>query len=299
MLAGLIGLGVVVASPSFVHLFTYAGAGGLSPPQWVLLKALYLALNYGLVVALAGWACFRPSGQRLGLVRAVFVAGSGLLGLTVVAGLAEGNEHNLANAASILIAVPAGAAPWYGRLRLGRLDVGAGRTALLVGLLHLPMTAGTLLAFDGRPPLPFRYLPQLERTPPEHAISRLYEWIRRETPREAVLVADPDRPIKMSGNVSELPAFTGRALFVDQPSYLTRSHAAFADRTRLARALVRGDVTSSGDSSALESLGRPVYLVTADPSNRSRLEQRHGPALFESGAVSVFRVVPDGVKVRY
>ncbi len=288
--AGAIVCGVLLAAPSFYHLFTYSGAGGLSSLRWILIKATYLTLNFGLLAALAAWAWLSARGERRRVMGSLVLSAVALLVLAVFAGLAEANEHNLANAAAVLLALPAGVAPWLGMGRSAANPPSGVTARLAIGimLIHLPMTAATLVAFDHRPALPFRYWPRLERTPADGPLARLYEWIRAQTPREAVLVVDPDRPVKMSGNVSELPAFTGRVLFIDHPSYLTRPHASFADRTRVARALVHGEALSAGDREAIGRLARPAYLVSFAPDRQAALHRRHGAPLFTAGPVSVF-----------
>ena len=103
------------------------------------------------------------------------------------------------------------------------------RCAVLVFLLFIPMTLATFISFAGRPQLPLEFKDErLIRTPTTDSLQQLYEWIIHSTPMKAVFICDPKEPIKMSGNVSELPAFTSRTLFVDSPTYLT---APYADRT--------------------------------------------------------------------
>ena len=64
-------------------------------------------------------------------------------------------------------------------------------------------------------------------------LEQFYEWVRGETPRRHIRHR-PETPVKMSGNVSELPAFTARTLFTDTPNYLTTPNRDSAFRAQLA-----------------------------------------------------------------
>jgi hypothetical protein len=286
---GALAAGTLLAVPTFSHLFHYAGAASISPPGSMLLKTTYLTLNFGALAALALWSSLYAPTERRPLMRAVTGAGITLLGSAVLLGLTEGNEHNLANAAAVLLAVPAGLAPWYGLRGLPVTERRSRSVALIVALACLPMTAATLTAFDGRPALPFSYVTNLERLPAEKPVARLEAWIRRTTPGDAVLVMDPDRPVKMSGNASELPAFTGRTLFVDQANYLTRPYRTFMARTRVARTMIRGEaLRDAADRDLLLALDRPILVISTDVLRRAALEERYGPPVFVADFVSVF-----------
>ena len=98
----------------------------------------------------------------------------------------------------------------------------------------------------------------------------------------------------MSGNVSEIPAFTERVLFVDQPGYLTTPHPSFPARTRLARALIRGEPGDPGDRGEIDRLARPVYLISTAPERLAALERLHGPARFTAAPARVFVLTTGG-----
>jgi hypothetical protein len=196
--------------------------------------------------------------------------------------LPEGNEHNLSNTAACLLAVPAA-----GLIRR------RAHLALLVAAF-LPTTAGTLAAFAHRPPMPIASVGQtLVRIPAESDLTGLYDWIRRETQPRSVFVIDCEAPVKMSGNVSELPAFTSRTLFTDAPSYLTTPNRDAAFRGRLAFDATRGEKLSGEQSRYLANLGRPLYVITYAAENAElvgRLEAQYGAPAFLRGIVAVFRL---------
>jgi hypothetical protein len=216
----------------------------------------------------------------------------GFLTAAVFVVLEDGNQHNLANAAQVLLAVPAVAwLPGQASSEKRRFPV------LLVWLIFLPGALFTLSAYVGRPPIPLTFADgAFRRTPADSPLNHLYDWVRNNTPGSAIFVIDPTDPVKMSGNASELPAFTGRTLFTDQPSYLTP----FADagyRLQLATRATHGEQLSAADRAYLERFARTVFLVShhADRADlRARLDAEFGSPVFSDRWVAVYRVVEGG-----
>jgi hypothetical protein len=277
--------GVAIAAPTYAHLL---GAGGstISSPHWIVVKAVAAVASFVVLLPLAfmrSWLADEETGRR---VRALAWTGLVLLLATVAFGLPEGNEHNLANAAACVLAVPAAA--WVSRRGSGLAQA---MRAAFIAAIFAPVTVCTFHAFTARDPLPLRIQDgRLHRRPVDGAINAFYEWART-TPADAAFVTDPDRALKMSGNVSEIPAFTGRVLFVDQISYLT---APFRDRERrenMARQLLRGDAIGAADQTYLNEFRRPMFLVSVTPEDPGRgkaLAARFGPPIFAKDFVAVF-----------
>jgi hypothetical protein len=284
--------GAVAALPTYYHLFGQGGAGRFSPPDLLWLKLVVIAANFLILLPLAALGLRSTRGPVAPRVKAIALAGVLLLALVLVVQLEKGNEHNLANAAYVLLAVPAVA--WLVRQRAGTARApGAQRSRLILAVLVcLPMTAGTWIAFHGRPPLPFlAQAGTLRRTPESDPIAQLYRWIGSNTDRDAVFVVDPSDVVKMSGNVSELPAFTGRAIFIDQPSYMTTPYPDADRRTAISGKLVRGEELTADEAGYLRGLGRPAYVITwhaEDPGLFERLNGRYGSPVFAAGFVAVF-----------
>jgi len=279
-------VGALLAAPTYWQLF--AGAGSqpavLDFGAAFVRKTAAMAASFAALAPLACTGVWRAPERIRARLAAVALGGLALAAAVPVIGLAEGNEHNLANAAGVLLAVPAlGFAAQRGLPRFAA-------AALLA--LFLPVTLCTLASFAGRPPLPIASESGvLVRTPALDPLAELYAWIRRQTPRDAVFVVDAARPVKMATNVSELPAFTGRALYVDQPSYLTTPHAGFAERTRRAAALTAGVPLADSDRDAFARLARPVYLLSHagdDEHLAARLTSHYGPPRFAAGFVAVY-----------
>ncbi len=288
--------GVLGALPTYMVLLRHSGgAGGLSNPAQVQLKILALGAGALVLVPLALLGARATRNASSLSVHAVALAGLGLLAAAVAIHLEKGNEHNLVNAAAVLLAVPA--AGWL----VQRLDgssrppaVGR-RRVLLAALLFLPVTAGTWWSFDGRPGLPLRTAGgRLLREPPGHPLARFYDWTVRHTDPHAVFLVDPSQPVKMSGNVMELPAFTGREIYVGQLNYMSSSYPDVRARMQLARKAEAGFPLDERDLAGLRRLGRPVYLVSyraTDPALAGQLRAAYGAPVFADGFVAVFSVV--------
>jgi hypothetical protein len=91
--------------------------------------------------------------------------------------------------------------------------------------------------------------------------------------------------------VAELPAYTGRALFIDQPSYMTTPYRDAKRRAAIAAAAAEGQALGAEDRRYLERLHRPLYLVTyrADRGGvLDRLSGLYGAPLLRHAFVAVF-----------
>jgi hypothetical protein len=297
---GALALGVLLAAPTYAHLFGVAGgeaallgeglggaarrAGTLAASAW--LPALLAAL--GLRRA--------PPGARPFL--AVLLVAAGVLALANVAlRLPNGNEDNFFHAALVLVTVPAAASALATGARGCRLD--AARAALFA-LVFVPTAALVVGSYLGRAPVPIAAGGgRLLRTG-DDPLAALYAWIGAETPRDAVFVLDPGPPIRaFAGNSAELPAFTGRAVFTERPKhYLVRPHPESAARVRAAQALARGEAPAPADEAQVAELaaaGRPVFVLPPDEPDAARdarLTARFGPPVFASGTTRLWRWRP-------
>jgi hypothetical protein len=292
--------GVALAAPTYVSLFADGqGGAALTPLSTGRIKWVALALTFAPVVAMAAWGAACGPGAARQAMTVLALAGTMLVGagavfeLNTLRNLERGNEHNLVNAALCVLAVPAVA--WLAPgARQGRPRGSAG----WVVLAFAPAAITTVWAYLASPPIPIGFDgPSLVRLPKNGPLDAFYSWVRETTPEKAIFVVDPSAPVKMSGNVAELPAFTGRTLFVDQPGYMTDAHRDAAFRRELARVAVAGGSLSRDQQAYLVSLARPVFVVTyrADsPGGMNALEARHGRASFHNGFVAAFALAPGG-----
>jgi hypothetical protein len=286
--------GALLALPTYHHLFfRVSGGSGVILGSNFPLALGVIAANFLFLMPLAIMGVSKPKPYSS--------IGVGILGISAVLllftvafiHLPEGNEHNLTNAAQCLLAVPAAGAImrlprhsgyWWGR----RTFVTA-----LVFLAFAPVTVATLFAHAQRPPMPLAVDRDiLVRLPRTGDLESLYQWIRSSTAVDSIFVTDPELPLKMSGNVSELPAFTSRTLFTDLPNYLTQPNKDSAFRAQLACRVARGAPLTLEQQHYLSRFGRPVYLLTYradEPDVISRLTQDYGEPLFSEGRVRVFQ----------
>ena len=284
--------GIVLALPTFYHLLSIEGTASLSSPSQALIKLAALSANFLLLVPLALWGVAKAPAQRR--YRLWSIAASGFLLLLVVPliHLQEGNEHNVTNAAQGLLAVPALA--WAGNaLKLKGRQLKESTLCLVLFALFLPAAVATLFSFTGRPDLPLQFHGQnLVRLPEKSPLAELYDWTKKQTPADAVFICNPDEPVKMSGNVAELPAFTARALFTDQESYLNSPYKDAAVRARIARDVASGHDLAAHQLNYLYHLQRPLYVVTYHADDKEllgRLIQRHGEPVFHESYVAVVK----------
>jgi len=280
-------LGVAAAVPTFIHLFQVGGSGmHFQPARAVMTISIALALNVVMLLPLAVWACFRADGALRDQCLVMLFGACALLAVVPLISLSDDTEHNLANTAQTLLVVPA---------VVLLLSLRSRRAMVLVAALCIPTALGSAAAFTGRPSLPISIEQgQIHRTR-EADLDRLYQWIRSATPQDSIFVADPATPVKMSGNVSELPAFTARTLYVDLESYLTTPYEDFAHRQEVAARLTSGLDATAEDLVSVTALRRPTYLVSYhadDPNVRGPLLEHYGQPAFESGFVAVFDLAP-------
>ncbi len=296
--------GTFLAAPTYYHLFLL-NKGTLSLTSsysvfYLFLKSAALSANFFILVPLAilgSWKSFYREGIGLWTLT---LAGILLLLVVPLIILWPHNEHNLTNTAACLLAVPAVA--WI-TCRPKRKEERISRGSLfllLLWVLFLPTTFCTLLSYTGRPPLPLGFRGQtLQRLPEDGPLENLYVWIRNQTPSDAVFICDPNGPVKMSGNVAELPAFTARTLFIDLPSYLISQYKDANFRTTLAANAAKGYPLTPLQRNYLRHLQRPLYLITyhADQEDLlNRLIQQNGEPIFRQDFVAVFKITLDPVE---
>jgi hypothetical protein len=277
--------GTILAAPTYYHLFIRVSGGAESsvefPPGLLAFAVLGASFLILLPLALLGARHGKPQAG----VRAIALSGLLLLAAALFVRLPEGNQHNFTNAAQCVLAVPAAAAVSTGRRKVV--------IALLLFVIFLPVTAGTLAAFAGRPPMPVAATGgTLARLPQSGELEEMYRWIRQHTSANSIFVTDPALPVKMSGNVSELPAFTSRTLFTDLPNYLTSPNRDAGYRRELASRATHAMALTASEQQYLRRLGRPVYIVASEDNVRevtSRMTALYGPPFFCREWVQVFR----------
>jgi hypothetical protein len=287
-------LGLLLAAPTYVHLF--ARAGGSAVEIGVTGETLIgVVSSAGLLLALAGLGAVLGRGSARRLDLALLAACVALLLGAAVLELPVANQCNFLHAAGFLLALPAAAA-------LQRLSASGTRARVAAGigaaLVFLPTPAVVVLSYLGRPAIPLRIEGRtLVRTPADDPRALLQRWAREVTPPDAVFVTDPRPPLETAvGNAPEFPALSGRTIFTAQAtSYLVTPNRDADRRLELAARLVDGGAPAEADEVLLRDLGRPLWLVTRhgdDSVVRAALEARWGPPDFAAGPYAAFRVRP-------
>lgn len=284
-------VGIALGATSVLHLFagtTAAPAIQLVAPGVATTRLLGMLACGWPLLALCVVAISNADDQRRHFLSVLVLTSIALTGGAALLELPAGNHVNLFHAALVMLAVGASGAMLDARNRPSAV-----RIAWTIALF-LPVLALIVMSYTSRPPVPLAFDGrQLRRVDDTH-VARLYGWIRAETPSDAVLVIDPDPPIRaMSGNTAELPALTERTLFTARSDhYIVTSHAEAGQRAAIARRLLTAATLSDEDAERIARLGRRVYLV-ADAAARNirpaALSARYGPPVFQSGPVQVWR----------
>jgi Uncharacterized membrane protein (DUF2298) len=286
--------GPILALPAYYHLLILnTGTFELtSSLHYGLLKFAALSANFIVLLPLAVFGSWQAPIQQRPRLWTITLAGI-LLWLAVpLIVLWPHNEHNLTNVAQCLLAVPAAA--WVGPIA-GKKQKDSKKPIFFLYALFLPTTICTLTSYTGRPDLPLAFHSRnLQRVPAKGPLETFYRWARDRTPRDAVFIADPNEPVKMSGNVSELPAFTGRTLFIDHESYLTAPYRDAPLRAEMASRIANGDALTQSQVNYLERLRRRLFLVSfhADRGDLiGQLIKEHGAPVFRQDFVAVFELL--------
>jgi hypothetical protein len=287
LLSAACGAGALLALPTYYQMFFRASGGSGFGLRTVWGPAI-VAANFLVLGLLAALGARKAANRQLTVIA---LGGAVLLLLLAVVHLPEGNEHNLGNAAQCLLAIPAGAmaAGYASKTR-----------TLLILAVFLPVTAATLAAYASRPAMPIAAAGQkLIRTPEGNDLQQFYDWVQHQTSPQSVFIVNPESPVKMSGNVSELPAFTSRTLFTDLPNYLTSPNRDAGMRAQLAVDATQGKPLSAQQRDYLLRLGRPIYVVTYQAGAKDQLDPLtglYGAPMFQRGIVAAFGVAETQAK---
>ncbi len=289
--AGAIVAGLLLGSPTYYHLFARAGGGGiaLGLRREVLVAVIASA---GPVVALGLIGAWRSTGPVRQFMVALLIATALQLLAALVIILPRGNDSNFFHAAGFLIAPAAAAAlvpaaSWnWGRRVLW---------SIAIVVCFSISSAVVLLSYLDRPPIPAVMADGgLARQPADGPLASAYHWIRTNAEPDAMIIADPGRPILTAmGNQPELPVMTGHPLFTAYlDSYMVDANPDAPRRVAIAAAAVEGDSLTPEDMRYVAALDRPAYIFILhgdDLSRRNRLRARYGPAVFAADSVQLYR----------
>lgn len=300
--AVLVGVGALLSLPTMLNIL-----GKTTNMPTVRIDATRLPL-YG-IIAVNGFpllllALLGAGGgdqAAKGFSRVLLVAGAILMAWSALLAMPGtipphgviGNEHNLFNAAMVLLAIPA--AGW---VALNARQVwpvwmqSSVRRSACILVLFVPTSLLILTAYTGRADVPVGCAAdRLVWTQPGDAIAKLYDWVASQTPKDAIFIIDPEAKIDRLCNVSDFPAFTNRTLYTDFSTYMTEAYPEEAFRLQWSKVIARGEGVPLDIRHSLSQMNRPIYVLTHQANNedlRARLEKRYGPAVFAAEAIAVF-----------
>ncbi len=130
-----------------------------------------------------------------------------------------------------------------------------------------------------------------------HPVEELYDWIRKNTPIDAVLLDDVDVVHHFAGpfHGAEAPALAQRAVFTDTKSYMNDFEKTVDQRLQLVRSFFSGRPLDSDAIALLESPSRPIYAIVRADSPRAAASaqavslSRRFERVFDCAAGRVYR----------
>ncbi len=270
-------IGSLVLCAPFV-LLGGGGSGGLLAfePEWGKLEQILWSLGPVLLLGLpAALSALRgeDGGGRLLLWSLII-----LLALAALIGLPVNSEYKMVRMAAPLAGVFAAGSIALLCARLRRAAAAAVGT--LAVLLFVPANAvgfrGYLAHSEASAPF-FGDGPSIRVDPAVLPIGAMYDWIRENTPENAVIL---DNPYARNAHHfvgpqhgDEVPVLARRPVFTDTKYYMNDYEPDLGARLRLVEGLFRGIPCGEEGYRLLAELRRPVYLLIRvnDPGATSAL----------------------------
>ncbi|MBI4881289.1 MAG: hypothetical protein HY812_16765 [Planctomycetes bacterium] len=258
-------IGSLVLCAPFV-LLGGGGSGGLLAfePEWGKLHQILWSLGPVLLLGLPAALCAaraEDDGARLLLWSLVI-----LLALAALIGLPVNSEYKMVRMAAPLAGVFAAGSLALLSARIGRAAAAA--VAALAVLFFVPTNA---VGWNGylahsRAAAPFLGEgPSIRVDPAVLPIGAMYDWIRENTPENAVII---DNPYARNAHHfvgpqhgDEVPVLARRPVFTDTMYYMNDYEPDVGTRLRLVEGLFRGIPCSEDGYRMLAELRRPVYLL--------------------------------------
>lgn len=300
--AVLLGIGAMLALPTMLNILGKTSpvpTVRIDPARWQLYGII--AVNGFPLLLLAILGTHAGDNTARGFARILLIAGAVLLAWSALLAMPGtipprgviGNEHNLFNAAMVVLAVPA--AGWVMLQRefpaLVWLRSRGWRMAAMIALF-LPTAVLIMTTYTSRADVPVSCAPdRLVWSNAEDPAAKLYAWVIEQTPRNAIFITDPEAKFDRLCNVSDFPAFTNRTLYTDFSTYMTEAYTEESFRLQWSRAIARGEPVPADVRHALSQLKRPIYVLVNkldDSELRALLTKRYGLPSFDADSVAVF-----------
>ncbi|MBN1512113.1 MAG: hypothetical protein JXB13_08870 [Phycisphaerae bacterium] len=250
-----LGAGVVLSFPTYSQLLNDHSVGLPieGPLSAVLPKALYAVLFGLMPIGLTTLAWWQGRLERPQL-RVLAIAGLSLAVLCTVTHVSAGREHSFFNLALYFLAFPAAAACLPGRSASpARIRQARGIARAAVAAL-VPVTAVTLFAFLYRQPIPLHADGMYLRDPRDPDRAATYAWLAENTPPDSLVLTDvhDGKQTAFYDSESEIPAMTGRSLFIDVHGWYMPADPRVEKRRQAVDALFAAATLASAQTQMLE-----------------------------------------------
>jgi len=293
-----ISVGVALALPSYLHLFTLLS----SQPQASLaastvnrgpnVLALLLAVGPLLASAMLGVRMSLGTPTE-SIAKCSCVAGT-ILAVAAGLPLSGSRQHTLLSLSAIYLAIPAALA----LVGLGKRWRPALRRTAIAGVVAFVLLTPMVQVFAYWYRLPGAiaiYPDHLNRTDDAN-LAATYDWIRLNTPDDAVIVFNiSDGPQTSIDQVeSEIPAMTNRSLFIDVPSHWVPVRDPVT-RVRYAAVghLFEGVAMTESERASVDALDRTVFAFCRTPADGVAVAnhpQFVSRLVFRAGVYAVYQV---------
>ncbi len=290
-------VGVVIALPTYHQLLDGHSVGFPVERSVAALgvKGVEVILFGMLPIGLTVWAWHRGRLRRPQL-RILAACGWFLLGLCWISHVPAGREHSFFNLAVLMLAIPAAAAC----VRPRRACALSGRRAwtragwlAVAGIV--PVSLITMMSFVYRPPLVLQRDGVFLRDGRDADRSSVYAWITAHTPRGTLILTDvrDGRRTAFYAPESEVPAMTGRKLFIDVPGMYMPVDPEVEARRQVIDALYTGRPLTPAQRRTLRAPVRQLVALCSAPDDERGLLSSGWKPLFRAGSHAVYAVPPE------
>ncbi len=281
--------GAFVALPTYHQLLTGHSVG--LPLETHLGMIAWKGLHVGLFGAIPIVMVVCALRRRLladARLQTLAIAGSALLFVSWLGHVPLGREHSFFNLAMFFFALPA--ATLVGSSAADRRTRAIGWTLLTTSAPVAMLSVGAMLY---RAPIPLHTDGSRLIDGRDADLATTYAWIADQTPRRAALMFDlrDGQQCNLYGPESEVPAMTGRRLFIDLPGWCLPADPRVDQRREIVASVFDGAPLTPRQNRAIDEVGRPLLALCRTPEDEEGLRASGGQCLFHQGRYAVYRCI--------